>query len=327
MASNTPNLNLLKKDPIVDRNDTFNIQTMLNDNWDKIDAAMGDIDIPEASLNVKGKVQLSSALNSDAENLAVTPKAVKAAYDAGIAAQVTANAANAAAGVAQTKANAAETPTGAQAKVNASVGNLASLQTTAKGNAVAAINELFTSASNGKTQVAAAITGKGVPASGSDTFAQLANKIGQILAKQKGTSTINFNESTLQITSTSRVVKEILTLPKAVSYFRFIDTDSSYIRSGYNSDNSVYAIPTISLMDANNNLIDLFSVASGVSSIKDFYIIFAESTIVLPNGHNTIAGLSTAPGPFKIVYTYRQNQLTSNYPWSYILLRGILSYE
>lgn len=91
MASNTPNLNLLKKDPIVDRNDTFNIQTMLNDNWDKIDAAMGDIDIPEASLDVKGKVQLSNALNSDAEDLAATPKAVKAAYDAGAAAQATAN--------------------------------------------------------------------------------------------------------------------------------------------------------------------------------------------------------------------------------------------
>ncbi|WP_059052223.1 hypothetical protein [Paenibacillus senegalimassiliensis] len=50
MASNTPNLNLLKKDPIVDRNDTFNIQTMLNDKWDKIDAAVGDTDIPDASL-------------------------------------------------------------------------------------------------------------------------------------------------------------------------------------------------------------------------------------------------------------------------------------
>lgn len=38
MAEYTPKLNLLKKDPVVDGNDTFNIQTMLNDNWDKIDA-------------------------------------------------------------------------------------------------------------------------------------------------------------------------------------------------------------------------------------------------------------------------------------------------
>ncbi|MED3549950.1 tail fiber protein [Cytobacillus praedii] len=37
MASNTPNLGLHKKDPVTDGNQTFNIQTMLNDNWDKID--------------------------------------------------------------------------------------------------------------------------------------------------------------------------------------------------------------------------------------------------------------------------------------------------
>ncbi|WP_019005735.1 pyocin knob domain-containing protein [Cohnella laeviribosi] len=33
--------NLLKKNPATDGADTFNIQTMLNDNWDKIDAALG----------------------------------------------------------------------------------------------------------------------------------------------------------------------------------------------------------------------------------------------------------------------------------------------
>ena len=37
MSSYTSNLNLLKKDPTVDGNDTFNIKTMLNDNWDTID--------------------------------------------------------------------------------------------------------------------------------------------------------------------------------------------------------------------------------------------------------------------------------------------------
>lgn len=76
MATNTPNLNLLKKDPVTDGNETFNIQTMLNDNWDKIDAAVGEIDIPDASLTVKGKVQLSNETDSDAEDRAATPKAV-----------------------------------------------------------------------------------------------------------------------------------------------------------------------------------------------------------------------------------------------------------
>jgi hypothetical protein len=39
------------------------------------------------------------------------------------------------------------------------------------------LDELFTSVSNGKDDIAASITGKGVPASGSDTFPQLADKI------------------------------------------------------------------------------------------------------------------------------------------------------
>lgn len=69
--------------------------------------------------------------------------------------------------------------------VDNAVGTLSSLLTTAKGNAVAAINELFTSASNGKTSIAAAITGKGVPASGSDTFPVLAQKIGQIVTGRR----------------------------------------------------------------------------------------------------------------------------------------------
>ena len=40
MASKTPFLDLYKKDPVIDKLNTFNITTMLNDNWDKIDAAM-----------------------------------------------------------------------------------------------------------------------------------------------------------------------------------------------------------------------------------------------------------------------------------------------
>lgn len=43
-----------------------------------------------------------------------------------------------------------------------------------------ALNELFTSVSDGKNTVASAITDKGVPATGSDTFGELADKIGQI---------------------------------------------------------------------------------------------------------------------------------------------------
>lgn len=65
--------------------------------------------------------------------------------------------------------------------VDNAIGNLSTLQTTDKSNVVKAINELFTNVGNGKDAVAAAITGKGVQASGSDTFAQLVAKIGQIV--------------------------------------------------------------------------------------------------------------------------------------------------
>ncbi|MBZ9615283.1 hypothetical protein [Clostridium estertheticum] len=38
MSTNTTNLALYKADPLTDKDNTFNIKTMLNDNWDKIDA-------------------------------------------------------------------------------------------------------------------------------------------------------------------------------------------------------------------------------------------------------------------------------------------------
>lgn len=49
MASNTPNLDLYKKDPLTDGQDTFNIETMLNDNWDKIDAAFEDVETKQGA--------------------------------------------------------------------------------------------------------------------------------------------------------------------------------------------------------------------------------------------------------------------------------------
>lgn len=52
MASYTEHLNLLKKNPATDGADTFNIETMLNQNWDKIDEAVAK----KAELGADGKV-------------------------------------------------------------------------------------------------------------------------------------------------------------------------------------------------------------------------------------------------------------------------------
>lgn len=60
------------------------------------------------------------------------------------------------------------------------IGTLSGLSTEAKDNLVAAINELFTSASEGKSAIAAAITGRGIAAAASETFAALAAKISQL---------------------------------------------------------------------------------------------------------------------------------------------------
>lgn len=65
-----------------------------------------------------------------------------------------------------------------------SIGSKSSLLTTEKSNLVAAINELFTSASNGKQAIAAALTGKGLSAAASDTFVELAESIGQLLERK-----------------------------------------------------------------------------------------------------------------------------------------------
>ncbi|SMF72496.1 Phage tail fibre repeat-containing protein [Paenibacillus uliginis N3/975] len=78
MPTKTPNLDLYKVNGETDGNDTFNVDVVLNDNWDKIDAAVGNIkvDIPDASLTEKGIVQLSNVTSGTRENVAVTEKAV-----------------------------------------------------------------------------------------------------------------------------------------------------------------------------------------------------------------------------------------------------------
>lgn len=89
-----------------------------------------------ASVSTAGSVQLSSATNSSDETKAATPKAVNA--------------------------------------LASLIGALSGLQTTAKTDLVSAINELFQSASNGKTSIATAI---GAPTASSDTFSKMASDI------------------------------------------------------------------------------------------------------------------------------------------------------
>ncbi|GCD83658.1 hypothetical protein PTHTG4_27220 [Parageobacillus thermoglucosidasius] len=162
MASNTPRLGLYKKDPVADANDTFNIQTMLNDNWDKIDSKVATLEpdgkipaeqlpqqsLPTASTTQAGIVKLNTSTNSTSTTEAATPSAVKDVNDA-LAAHSADNAAH-------------------------GIGDKSTLLTSNKNTIVEAINELFTFANSGKSSVASAI---GSPASSGDTFSQLATHI------------------------------------------------------------------------------------------------------------------------------------------------------
>lgn len=90
MPKQTPNMNLYKVDGEADRNDTFNVDVVLNDNWDKIDSAVGqiqedleniDVDIPDASLTQKGIVQLNDTLSSTSKTMAATADALRRVYE------------------------------------------------------------------------------------------------------------------------------------------------------------------------------------------------------------------------------------------------------
>ncbi|GGG81712.1 pyocin knob domain-containing protein [Paenibacillus radicis (ex Gao et al. 2016)] len=73
MASNTENLDLLKKNPVTDGNETFNIKTMLNDNWDKLDAVVGDMSsVQTVAKDAAGAIkELHSFLGSNNESFNV----------------------------------------------------------------------------------------------------------------------------------------------------------------------------------------------------------------------------------------------------------------
>lgn len=70
MASNTNRFGLLKKDPVADGLDTFNIKTMLNDNWDKID---------QNAETIQGAQDKADAAKTAAISAAATDASTKAA--------------------------------------------------------------------------------------------------------------------------------------------------------------------------------------------------------------------------------------------------------
>ena len=197
MAKNTTNLGLYEKES-TDGSDTFNIQTMLNDNWDKIDVdskAKAD-----ALTNLAGEGRTAETVkgNADAINAlagegnTTTVKAVDDALKSHLSdtsshitstERATWNAKQAALGYVPVQQGGGTGQLGnkvyigwdgSKLKAQVDAVDLGRLLTESD------YNQLFQFANDGKTGIANAVTAKGVAASPTDTFAALASKIGQI---------------------------------------------------------------------------------------------------------------------------------------------------
>ena len=69
----------------------------------------------------------------------------------------------------------------------------------------AKVNECFQSASEGKTLIASALTGKGQTSTSADTYAQMASKINNLMAVPTATKSITANGSNIDVTNYGKV--------------------------------------------------------------------------------------------------------------------------
>lgn len=69
MTTNTPNIALVKYDTVADVNATFNVDTVLNGNWDKIDTAIGANNTAISGLQSKLSSPLTKTANYSINNL------------------------------------------------------------------------------------------------------------------------------------------------------------------------------------------------------------------------------------------------------------------
>lgn len=298
MSSKTKNLGLLKKDPILDKNDTFNIQTMLNDNWDKLDGAVGggfqqakaytdeqislvtatgipklvsyplqvtatedkqtSFEIPLDTFEVatdtlivvinrafldasqytvkdavrdetgelvkRAELVLAKGVAEGSELSLLVMKNVPIGEDGAINGAVLAKGSVPIDRVSGLDEKLVESKVELSNATNGTRETVAATEKAVK-TAYDRANEAFQSASNGKTQIATAITGKGVSASGSDTFAQLASKVSSISVGAKVTShSIKHNSIVIRKSYSSVDIYTIntgITVPSNIKSFLF----------------------------------------------------------------------------------------------------------
>lgn len=173
MSDYTSKLNLYKVDPAIDGEDTFNIKSMMNDNWDKIDEKVGNMDEKLSGVEDNAN-NYNHPDTHDADMIRIQDEGGKFTGD---------NVEDALGEVGSQLGDIANEVTENENKI----GNLLTLQTIEKNTLVGAMNEVFQNADNGKTAIYNAIVGKGTTPSSQD-FSDLVSAISSINTGKKWAS-------------------------------------------------------------------------------------------------------------------------------------------
>ena len=138
----------------------------------------------------------------------------------------------------------------AKDEIKQEVGDLSALSTTDKSTLVAAVNETFQSVSNGKSQVASAITDKGVATASDAAFAQMAQNIRAIQTGVTPSGSISISANgTYDVTDKAQAVVNVGASPTLIP--KTITQNGTYNASGDNADG--YSAVTVAVPVGSNN--------------------------------------------------------------------------
>lgn len=186
------------------------------------------------------------------------------------------------------------------------------LKTTAQ-DVKGAINEVFQSASNGKLAIVTALTGKGISASNTDTFEQLANKIGTI-SGSGNTFTITNNLTHAINSNTKTTIEEYNSYKATITVENNYKLDSIAITmGGTDITNTCYSNGEIHIEDVTGHLIITVIAVEETSPTITLNWNFANQTAGNGNGDIQLTvNDDTLVGDYDIYYADDNGKL-SNY--------------
>ncbi|MGF9697551.1 MULTISPECIES: tail fiber protein [Paenibacillus] len=318
---------------------------------DTLREAVSQMDIPDASLTQKGKVQLSSKTDGTSETVAATEKAVR---DARVAAET--NAKNSSLPIAGGDVgsglagplNLVSTPTtnhvymgyypegktaGRKAYIGFGSGTAPAASdftiSNERGgniifrdvNGVTSVADLKQSVSNGKASIAAAITGKGVPTAADAQFATMASNVAKIQQGRYQNLNITNSQSDVTIGTSYEGTKwtSFAKFPAGTKLITMI-TGSINFGNSYTPTrvNQYAASMDICLFDTNANRISLLSISGGNINNDNYswynFDIGATLTSLFLDSTRKNVGCS---GSIKYV-SYQNGNSTRNKPYTAI---------